>query len=75
MGVLKMTKYNEGMSHYDPKPKVGFGCHSCTHNKTECTKSCEPNSSGGTGYEWNKIANHKVFWIRKTKINAPGDKE
>lgn len=66
-----MTRHNKGMSSYDPNPKVGFGCASCIHGTKECITPCEPNSSGGTGYEWNKIANHKVFWIRKAKINAP----
>ena len=64
-----MTYPKKGMSQYNPIPEVGFGCASCIHNKTKCTTSCEPNSSGGTGYEWNGDRS-RAFWIRKTKINA-----
>lgn len=68
-----MTKLRGGMSRYNPDPETGFGCASCIHNSTKCTVLCKPNPSGGTGYEWNKITNHKIFWIRKTKINASED--
>jgi len=65
-----LAKRNGGMSPYNPNPEIGFGCASCIHNTTKCTTTCEPNSSGGTGYEWNKVLNHKAFWISKAKINA-----
>lgn len=64
-----MARAGSGMRPYDPKPETGYGCHSCIHVENGCNQECTPNEAGGTGYEFNNVLNHKMFWLRKQKIS------